>query len=177
MALWPRNRRRHPLDRQRGFIMAPAAVIFEDRSTGTQYLLSHDSDTDSIVLTTPVPRQANAIVREPLVFTDFGPRRLFVEDGVLDDEPALDRFSGRQDASVFTLNFNDRRTTFEIHGEGTSGIDGALCLRKYEGIGRTLTVTDLGCTLDLGITDGSILDTAGRSILDTAGRLILDTTG
>lgn len=128
----------------------PRAIVFEDRSTGTLYLLSHDSATDEIILTTPVPSRARARPEEPTLRSPIGLIRLFVEGGELMyeavEEPDNER---RQDEPVFTLNYSDRRTTYEIHASGLVVFGGPLCLKRYDGLGQTTVITDLGCILDL----------------------------
>ena len=141
----------HPIDRQRGYQLAPRGQVFKDRSTGTLYLLSHDSSDDTLALTTPVPALAHVVSFEPIINTPAGPRRMYVEAGVLAYEiPNQGETGTFGPAPVFTLNFAERRTTYELHGEGATELGDPLCLRKYTNVGRTVVVEDLGCTIALG---------------------------
>lgn len=168
---YPRSYFADPLRRQRAEPPTPRATVFVDRTTGTQYLLSHDSEADTVALTTPVSSRVNARPSEPLVWTPFGMLRLFVDNGELGTELSGDTVL---DGPVFTLNLTERRTTYEVHGRDMIAANGPLCLRKYTGLGRTSAIEDLGCVVFVG---AGILDTAGNFILDTAGRSIGDTTG
>lgn len=124
----------------------PRPIVFKDRSTDTQYLLSHGGEGE-IVLLTPVPSLARTIPEEPLVFSPFvGNVRLFVNDGSLKAEATS---LNRRDGPVFTLNYGDRRTTYEIHGDGLTSVDGFLCVRKWANLGGTTEITDLGCFLNV----------------------------
>ena len=133
----------------------PRPIVFKDRSSETQYLLSHGGEGE-IVLLTPVPSLARTRPEEPLVFSPFiGNVRLFVIDGSLKAETTnLDR----RDGPVFTLNYSDRRTTYEIHGEGLTSATGFLCLRKWTNLGGTTEITDLGCFLNLFDVSVTVFD-------------------
>lgn len=156
----------------------PRPIVLEDRSTGTQYLLSHDSEANTIVLLTPVPAKARALPEEPLIKTPAGLRRLYVDDGeLLEESETRTAFLGIVPAPLFTLNYNDTRTTFLIHGSGATTDGAPLCLKKYTALGLTTAIEDLGCSLEFASADVGILDTAGVGILDTAGVAIADTEG
>lgn len=125
----------------------PNALILRDRATGTDYLLSHDSADDEIVLLTPVPRLVQGLPREPLIWTPAGNRRLYVENGTLFAEYAPSFLQNILHGPVFTLNLSDKRTTYEIHGAGALTPIAALCVRKYSDLGLVTLITDLGCNI------------------------------
>lgn len=100
----------------------PPGIVFKDRSTGTKYLLSHDSSTPTWNLTSTIPNQHEGPVFEPwdgpTMPSNAGRLRLYVDSGSLNYERAPDPFDGRRDMPIYTRNFSENRTTFELSALG-----------------------------------------------------------
>lgn len=160
---WPRARYRHPIDRQGYRWPVPRGHVFQDRTTGTLYLLSHDTATDLPTLVTPVPRQVFAVPEEPVLPAPAGNVRLFVSNGILRYElytaPTLGGIGRRTVANdpVFTLNLSTRRTTYRLTADQVRRFGDPLCLQRYNDLGGTLAITDLGCNLFLE-TGGAVFE-------------------
>lgn len=131
----------------------PGGHVFKDRTTGTRYLLSHDSGTDRLTLTTPVPDIVTTAPREPtLLSAAFGPQRFYVDNGSLLLESAAVTVAAHQRAPVvvdeplWSFKHTERRITYRVYVcETTAGEYG---LEKWEGVGRAITVTDIGCAIE-----------------------------
>lgn len=136
----------------------PRAPVFEDRTTGTRYILSHDSSGPTL---SSVPGNVRARAEEPVLSSPIGPLRLYVDDGALTYELAgfpTSSVSYSHDP-LFTLNLSDKRTTYEITASSVEAFGDALCTRKYEGLGLSLSKGGETCTLhvateDIRITEG-----------------------
>lgn len=154
----PRRQLRHPLDRQLGPRMPTVAgTVLADRETGTLYLLGHDTSTDQLVLTTPVPSSVSRLPAEPVLLAPLlrqsgvtrgrGSVRLYALNGELTYELVQ---GGNADArvqsgAVFTLNVDDRTTTYRVHADNLTAFGAALCLDKYTAFGSGTVIEELAC--------------------------------
>lgn len=141
----------------------PSCHVFQDRSTGTLYMLSHDSTGPSLVLDTPVPRRCNARPEEPVVNLSIGRRRLFVENGTLGWETVDDRPIPSIYPDLYTVNFAEQKVTFRVdvvleeeafaEGEAILLVEGGDELLLTEG-GDALLLTEgeEGTTEELDLT-------------------------
>lgn len=152
------SRYAHPMNRQPRGWPYPKGHVFEDISTGTRYLLSHDSDTDTLVLTTPVPRRVTAAPMNPTLQSSFGPQRLYIEDGTLKATNGAVAVGAHQeenivvDAPLWTFKPSERRVTYRVYM--CADQLGSYGLEKWEGVGAAITVTDIGCAATATFTDG-----------------------
>ena len=122
----------------------PTPCIFKDRDDGVRYMLTHDSDTDTIFIT-DVPLTAQLFPnREPLFQTLAGPIRLYVEEGELFTEEGRENEEGVQDEPVFTVAYDDTRTTYELTGDTIDSHGDAFHVWRYTTLGLTTVKTDLG---------------------------------
>jgi len=97
----------------------PVGVVLTDRSSGTEYLLSHTSG-GAVDLVTPVPSAWRGRVQGPydgpVVQSAAGPLRLYVEGGVLGYELGPE---GANQGRVLTRSYTDYSTVYELEpGDG-----------------------------------------------------------
>jgi hypothetical protein len=127
----------------------PRLRVFRDRSTGTDYYLSHSGS--EVVITTPLPTRELGRPEEPTLRAPLGVIRLYVEAGALRYEVValatdpLDPDFGVQDEPVGTRNFAEPRTTILLSAGAVFEFGDPLCLVKLEGLGLDVVETSLGC--------------------------------
>lgn len=138
----------------------PTPVVFKDRTTGDRYMLTHDSATDTISIVAVPSRAALFPNREPLFQTAAGPIRLLVDDGELFTEAGLTpeegsraTFGAREavllEEPVFTVNYSEPSTTYQVTGEGVDTVGDPFQVYRYTGMGSTTVKTDLGNVFDV----------------------------
>ena len=149
---------KHPIDRQPHSWPYPPGHVFQDISTGTLYLLSHDSGTDTLSLTSTIPPSVTSAPHNPILQSVFGPQRLYVEDGTLKATNGAVAVGPHQaenvvvDAPLWTLETSERRVTYRVY-MCTDEL-GSYGLEKWEGVGNAITITDIGCAVVVTFTDG-----------------------
>ncbi len=119
------------------FPPVPTGTVFTDRTSGSLYLLSHNSATDAVVLTTPPPAQWNGRAfgpREgPVLSSPVGLLRLYVDGGVLLSELAPEDWTGRADARVLTRNFAENKIVYEVTAPSGWELGDALTVTRVLG--------------------------------------------
>lgn len=142
----------------------PRPIVFADRDDGTLYLLTHDSETETPVLETPVPARIRARPEEPLLRAPRDLLRLYVEAGslryeeVAEAERGLGTSLGVQGEGVFTFPLSGERMTLEIHAASYVDFGDPLCLTKISGLGRLVEREELGCDLFLVFQDDGVFE-------------------
>lgn len=110
----------------------PQGIVFTDRTTGTLYLLSHDSGEGTTSLETPVPSQwtgrAYGPTDGPFLSSPDGLLRLYVDNGVLSKELAPTVHQGREGGRILTRNFSEANVVFEV--TAPDGVDGAFTVTQ-----------------------------------------------
>ena len=115
----------------------PAGFVMVDRVTATEYLLSHTSSNNTVLLTTPVPGQWRGIAINafsgPLLDSPIGLLRLYISSGTLTFELAPDAFKGVNHPPVTTRNFGESGIVYEITASAVAALGDALTVTRILG--------------------------------------------
>ena len=119
------------------FPAVPTGTVFTDRTSGSLYLLSHDSGTDIVVLESPPPAtwhgRAFGPLEGPVLPSPAGLLRLYVDGAALLYELAPANFAGRRDARVLTRNFSENKIIYEVTAPAGWAFGDALVVTRVLG--------------------------------------------
>lgn len=115
----------------------PAGFVMTDRVTGTEYLLSHNSSTNTVLLTTPVPGLWRGVAIDafsgPVLPSPIGLLRLYVASGTLTFDLAPSSFKGVNHPIVATRNFGENGIVYEVTASAVAALGDALTVTRILG--------------------------------------------
>lgn len=161
----------------------PRPVVLQDRSTGTNYLLSHDSSTDRVALASVPARISRNQPERPLLQSDAGVLEVFVSGAILQYElsdvvayqEGRDQEQEPRPEPLQTKSYSELATTYEVYAPDGMVVGDALGLRKTTGIGSTSSRSDLGAVADIGAALTLIDDSTSEVLVDDeTGETLVD---